>query len=170
MIVGSRKSAAMGTFTKSIEAIYNTPAHDESAHNTSTHDNSQSLFSKTIDSQPAGHPYMVNSVFTMPSLFAKIDKHDGNFLLMYDEMSLLFKNIDRDSKDSPMRQIFLSLANGDAITRTTSTAGEEIIPTTNVNFCGKSSLTLNQIMQLADHLKPTLKILNWLVFRNLTLI
>lgn len=73
----------------------------------------------------------------MASLASKIDKHDGKFMLMFDEMSLLFKIIDKDAKDSPMRQIFLSLANGDGITRSTNTAGEEFIDSTNVNFCGR---------------------------------
>lgn len=120
----------MKVFAKSVHAMYDTP------------DESRSLFDTQLDAEaePTRRlpgPYMINAVFTMPALFAKIDKHDGQYLLLFDEMTLLFKNIDKDSKDSPMRQIFLSLANGDSITRSTNTAGEEFIWSTNVNFSGE---------------------------------
>lgn len=68
---------------------------------------------------------MINSIFTMAALSTKIEAHEGKFPLMYDEMSLLFKNIDKDLKGRPMRQIFSALTNGDPIGRVTGTNGEE---------------------------------------------
>lgn len=126
--LGSKKSAAMSVFNAAVERLH---IQHETCNSESQHDDL---------SGPSNPPYMINSIFTMPGLSAKIDQNAGNFLLMYDEMSLLFKNIDRDSKDSPMRQVFLSLNNGSAITRSTRTSGEEAILRTHVNFCGKLCL------------------------------
>lgn len=143
---GSRKSAAMKVFTKAIDNIYD-DEHQLSSNsllnNTLSPTSDRSILAP--DTPPPANvvplskrPYMTNAIFTMTSLASKIHRHNGQYMLLYDEMSLLFKNIDKDAKDSPMRQVFLSLANGDKLTRTTATAGEEFLPSTNVNFCGKN--------------------------------
>ena len=115
----------MKVFTKAIEAIYSEGEDDGTA--------------GELAKPKHTKPYMTNAIFTMASLASKIEWHNGKYLLMYDEMSLLFKNIDNNSKESPMRQVFLSMAQGDAMTRVTNTAGEEILESTHVNFCGKLS-------------------------------
>lgn len=40
---------------------------------------------------PLKPPFNFNSLFTMPALMQMIEEHDGNFLLMFDEISVLFK-------------------------------------------------------------------------------
>lgn len=74
---------------------------------------------------------MTNAIFTMASLSSKIENRLGKYLLMYDKVSLLFKNPCNYANESPMRQVFLSMAQGDAMTR----FGEEVLASTHVNFC-----------------------------------
>lgn len=102
----------MKVFTKAVDNIYN--SHSEAV------------------TPLSNRPYMTNTVFDMPSLSAIIDRHAGKYLLMYDKMSLLFSNIGANNS-----QMFLSLADGDTITRITRYAGEDHT-STNVNCCGKS--------------------------------
>ena len=60
---------------------------------------------------------MTNAIFTMASLSSKIENHRGKNLLMYDKVSLLFENTGNNANESPMRQVFLSMAQGDAMAR-----------------------------------------------------
>jgi hypothetical protein len=148
VLVGSRKSTAMSVFATAFHNIYGDSMQMSNSlfSDTDIHvENRKDPFSEDTPlpqmnqySTPySKRPYMVNGTFTMASLASKIDKHDGQYMLMYDEMSMLLKIINKDSNDSVLRQQFLTMANGDGIARSTSTAGEEYAATTNVNFCGK---------------------------------
>ena len=74
---------------------------------------------------------MTNAIFTMAPLSSKIQNRKGKYLLTYDKVSLLFKNPGNNANESPMRQVFLSMAQGDAMTR----FEEEVQASTNANFC-----------------------------------
>ena len=74
---------------------------------------------------------MTNAILTIAPLSSKIENRKGKYLLMYDKVSLLFKNPGNNANKSPTRQVFLSMAQGDAMTR----FGEEVLESTNANFC-----------------------------------
>jgi hypothetical protein len=146
----------MKAFTEAMDRIYDQPT---AANDPST---SQDMFTDTdICSTPLPHqgvppnslstettpllslpydqrPYMSHGTFTLPALAAKINANNGRLLLLYDELGVLFNNINKGSKDAPIRQQFLTLADGGQIARTTATAGQSHTKNTNVNFCGES--------------------------------
>lgn len=133
----------MSAFTEAVDNIFDNPelecdGSSDDVNSASTPPRNVTPQARNTPVNYAKRPYMTNGTFTLPSLASKLDSHDGQFLLMYDEVSMLLKMIDKDSKDSPTRQQFLTLADGKGIARTMATSGESHTKCTNMNFCGKN--------------------------------
>ena len=115
---GQKKSPALSRFVKSIQQMVSLNDTLEAANN---------------DSEENPSPQIYIEHFSMEELHYTLKRNDGRVVALYDEISLLYEQLDKYKSGNSDRKTFLSLINGNPWRRNFRTSNS-IVPTTHFNI------------------------------------